>query len=477
MNSIKHFKESFSHLFKGNVGRFMIYLYWALLVLFKDGVAIVFEWISSTIKTPGKKKLFGVLPIALLYGSYLFLSSRAFSGNGLSPLLQLVTFVICFWLSFRIPLILMGGGKIGDFILSIFDSAPADGSGTDDLKQWQRQHGRNLEALKKDIYELFKIYKLYVKTEDKPIQYMYVNEQTSVNPETDEIVFSLSIPLGIAFTEIDKENVRQSILQAFQRYFKKTDTVKLYNSGNTLKIESHTKKEDINLTKSQTLDLISQNEPFQITFGVKKDGGGLIKKELGKNFPKGYPHVLITGTTGSGKSSALNNVIVSLAVGSSPEIMELYLFDPKGTEFSVYAGLPQTKVLVKNNMVQIAEEVIKLYHDMEDTYVRLEDAGVKTPEQYNEKTDGEKMKKKILVIDEIINIIGYLQDEDKDLLKRFKTAIRMISVKGRAAGYLMVIASQRLSAETLDTDIKAQLSKIAFRADSIQDSLNAVDMK
>lgn len=53
----------------------------------------------------------------------------------------------------------------------------------------------------------------------------------------------------------------------------------------------------------------------------------------------------------------------------------------------------------------------------------------------------------------------------------------MLSAKGRAAGYLLVIASQRLSAETLDTDIKSQLSKIAFRAETTMDSMNAIDMK
>lgn len=88
--------------------------------------------------------------------------------------------------------------------------------------------------------------------------------------------------------------------------------------------------------------------------------------------------------------------------------MSLYLFDPKGTEFSPYAKLPHTKVLVKNNILQIAEEVIKLYWEMEKTYEELEIAEVKTPEQYNAKTNGEKMKKKIIVIDEIINIVGYL---------------------------------------------------------------------
>lgn len=301
----------------------------------------------------------------------------------------------------------MKGGKIGDFILSIFDSSNVDEApDSKDLRQWQRINGRKLEQLKKDIYEILKISKLYIKRDDKPTDYMYVRD-TVVTPETDEIVFSLSIPLGIAFTEIDKENVRQNILQAFQRYFSKTDSVKLSNSGNTLKIDSHTKKDTIKLDLDQTLALIEANESFEITLGIKKEGG-IIKKMIGKPYPRGFPHILITGTTGSGKSSALNNIIVTLAANASPEEMALYLFDPKGTEFSAYADLPQTKVLVKNNMMHIAEEIIKLSSEMEDTYVQLEAAGVKTPEQYNAKTRGEKMKIKVLVIDEIINIVGYL---------------------------------------------------------------------
>jgi hypothetical protein len=267
MNSLKHFKEAFSHLFKGNVVRFFIFLYWAMLVLFKDGIAIVFEWLSSTAKAPGKRKVFGLLPIALLYASYLFLSSGFFSGRSpFLPIFQIIAFVLCFWLSIRLPLVLMNGGKIADFILSIFDSSNVDeSSDSKDLRQWQRVNGRKLEQLKKDIYEIFKISKLYIKRDDKPIDYMYVRD-TSVNPETDEIVFSISIPLGIAFTEIDKENVRQNILQAFQRYFNKTDSVKLSNSGNTLKIGSHTEKEEIRLSHDQTISLISKNEPFQVTF-------------------------------------------------------------------------------------------------------------------------------------------------------------------------------------------------------------------
>lgn len=108
---------------------------------------------------------------------------------------------------------------------------------------------------------------------------MYVRD-TAVNPETDEIAFSISIPLGIAFTEIDKENVRQNILQAFQRYFNKTDSIKLSNSGNTLKIASHTKKESIVLTFDNTLALLDGNEPFELTLGITKEGGNTIKKTL-----------------------------------------------------------------------------------------------------------------------------------------------------------------------------------------------------
>lgn len=122
MNSLKHFKEAFAHLFNGNLGRFFLLLYWGMLVLAKDGISIVFEWLKATIQAPGKRKVFGLLPFPLLYASYLFLSSGFFSGNNpFTPLFQIFTFVICFWLSIRLPLILMSGGRIGDFILSIFE--------------------------------------------------------------------------------------------------------------------------------------------------------------------------------------------------------------------------------------------------------------------------------------------------------------------------------------------------------------------
>lgn len=202
-----------------------------------------------------------------------------------------------------------------------------------------------------------------------------------------------------------------------------------------------------------------KNSKSPLTFAVGKDiTGNIILGDLAK-----APHLLIAGTTGSGKSVMLNGIILSLLYKSSPEDVRMILVDPKQVEFRMYEGIPHlltprvlTDVVKASNALQWAVD------EMERRYRIIGDACVKDIGEYNRMESVLTGKKKkmpyiVLIIDEFSD---FMMTSKKDVEDR----IVRLGQKARSAGIHMILATQRPTIESVTGGIKANFpSRIAFK--------------
>ena len=202
-----------------------------------------------------------------------------------------------------------------------------------------------------------------------------------------------------------------------------------------------------------------QSAKSPLAFAVGKDiTGNIIIGDLGK-----APHLLIAGTTGSGKSVMLNGIILSLLYKASPEDVRLILVDPKQVEFKIYEGIPHlltprvlTDVTKASNALQWAVD------EMERRFRLISDACVRDIKEYN-KTEAvlsgkkKKMPYIVIIIDEFSD---FMMTSKKDVEDR----IVRLGQKARAAGIHMILATQRPTIESVTGGIKANFpSRIAFK--------------
>lgn len=196
-----------------------------------------------------------------------------------------------------------------------------------------------------------------------------------------------------------------------------------------------------------------------LSFSVGKDiTGAITVGELNK-----MPHLLIAGTTGSGKSVMLNGIILSLIYKASPEDVKLILVDPKQVEFRIYEGIPHLltpKVLT--DVSKAANALQWAVDEMERRFRLIGDANVRTVEEYNQ-TEAvlNKRKKKlpyiVIIIDEFSDFMMTSKKEVEDKIVR-------IGQKARSAGIHMILATQRPTIECVTGGIKANFpSRIAFK--------------
>ncbi len=217
-----------------------------------------------------------------------------------------------------------------------------------------------------------------------------------------------------------------------------------------------------------------KNSPSPLTIALGKDiQGNVMITRLEK-----MPHLLIAGATGSGKSSCLNSLLISLLYKSSPDDVKLILIDPKRVEFTAYSGLPH--MMIANAITDVAQAInaFKWAHDeMERRYVTLQKKAVKEINEYNnlpEVKEGlePKMTYIVVVVDELANLM-MASKENQKLLEEI---IMAIASKARAAGIHLVLATQRPSVNVITGTIKANLpSRIAFAVTSAQDSRIILD--
>ena len=224
-----------------------------------------------------------------------------------------------------------------------------------------------------------------------------------------------------------------------------------------------------------------------LTIALGKDiAGNPMVADLAK-----MPHLLVAGTTGSGKSVGINATILSLLYKSDPNQVRLILIDPKMLELSIYEGIPHLLAPVVTDMRQAGHALNWGVNEMERRYKLMSKLGVRNLAGYNQKlADAEKREEKIsnpfsLTPDapeplEKLPTIVIIIDELADLMmvvgKKVEELIARIAQKARAAGIHLILATQRPSVDVITGLIKANIpTRIAFQVSSKIDSRTILD--
>ncbi|MBR7178660.1 MAG: DNA translocase FtsK [Oscillospiraceae bacterium] len=206
------------------------------------------------------------------------------------------------------------------------------------------------------------------------------------------------------------------------------------------------------------------------SIAVGKDIGG---KCIVGNIAK-FPHMLIAGTTGSGKSVCMNSIIISLLYKASPEDVKLIMVDPKMVELGIYNGIPHLLIPVVTDPKKAAGSLQWAVTEMMRRYRSMSDAGVRDLESYNSmieggEVEGEKLPQVVVIIDELADLMLVAAKEVEESICR-------IAQMGRAAGIHLIIATQRPSADVITGLMKANIpSRIAFSVASAMESRIILD--
>ncbi len=209
--------------------------------------------------------------------------------------------------------------------------------------------------------------------------------------------------------------------------------------------------------------------------------GKSIMGDIGVCEVNKMPHLLIAGTTGSGKSVCVNGIICSILMRAKPDEVKLIMVDPKVVELSVYNGIPHLLRPVVTDPKQAAIALKKMVDEMERRYSVFSDSKTKNIEGYNayvekenakitdEELKKEKMPYIVIIIDELADLMMVAAKEVEDSILR-------ITQKARAAGMHLIVATQRPSTEVITGLIKANIpSRIAFSVGSGIDSRTILD--
>ncbi|MGN1298698.1 MAG: DNA translocase FtsK [Candidatus Scatovivens sp.] len=213
-----------------------------------------------------------------------------------------------------------------------------------------------------------------------------------------------------------------------------------------------------------------------------EDAKSKLSMALGKNVAgeaviadiSKMPHVLIAGSTGSGKSVCINTLITSIIYKSKPSEVKMVMIDPKVVELSVYNGIPHLLIPVVTDPRKAAGALSWAVQEMENRYRMFAEKGVRDLKGYNETLENEQLEGKM---PQIVIIIDELADLMMVAAKDVEDAICRLAQKARAAGMHLVIATQRPSVDVITGIIKANVpSRIAFAVSSQIDSRTILDM-
>ena len=210
------------------------------------------------------------------------------------------------------------------------------------------------------------------------------------------------------------------------------------------------------------------DSPSKVSFAVGKDISG---RPIVGNIAK-LPHMLIAGTTGSGKSVCTNSLIVSLLYKATPEEVRLIMVDPKMVELSVYNGIPHLLIPVVTDPKKAAGALQWAVSEMMKRYQRFSEVGAKDLASYNNhaRRDGlEPMPQIVVVIDELADLMLVAAKEVEESICR-------VAQMGRASGMHLVIATQSPRADVITGLMKANIpSRIAFAVASSLESRIILD--
>lgn len=246
------------------------------------------------------------------------------------------------------------------------------------------------------------------------------------------------------------------------------------------------KRQSIKL--SEILGSQAYNEAkSQLTLGLGKDiVGNPVVADLAK-----MPHVLVAGTTGSGKSVGINSMILSLLYKAEARDVRLLMIDPKMLEMSVYEGIPHLLAPVVTDMKQAGNGLSWCVAEMERRYKLMSKLGVRNLAGYNNKIDEAKAKEQFLYnpfsltpespeplerLPYIVVVIDELADLMMVVGKKIEELIARLAQKARAAGIHLILATQRPSVDVITGLIKANIpTRISFQVSSKIDSRTILD--
>jgi len=182
------------------------------------------------------------------------------------------------------------------------------------------------------------------------------------------------------------------------------------------------------------------------------------------------PHLLIAGSTGSGKSVGLNGMLVTLLCACSPEDLKLILIDPKRLEFAVYADIAHLLFPIVTNPKQASPVLKWVVQEMEARYELMAEYGARSLSDFNDMVEGDQKKPRIVVvIDELADLMMTTGKDVEGLIAR-------IAQMARAAGIHLIVATQRPSVDVITGLIKVNFpSRISFRVTSKIDSRTILD--
>lgn len=182
------------------------------------------------------------------------------------------------------------------------------------------------------------------------------------------------------------------------------------------------------------------------------------------------PHLLVAGATGSGKSVAINSIILALLYNARPNEVKLAMVDPKMLELSVYEGIPHLITPVVTQPRKAAETLRALVAEMERRYRQLAEKGSKNIDSYNKAVpEAERLPYIVVIVDELADLMVMVQREVEDSIMR-------LAQMARAAGIHLIVATQRPSVDVITGLIKANLpSRISFQVSSKIDSRTILD--
>ncbi|WP_042472037.1 FtsK/SpoIIIE family DNA translocase [Bacillus ndiopicus] len=210
-----------------------------------------------------------------------------------------------------------------------------------------------------------------------------------------------------------------------------------------------------------------------ISFGRDVTGQAMLA-ELNK-----MPHLLVAGSTGSGKSVCINGIIISILMRSAPHEVRMMMIDPKMVELTVYNGIPHLLAPVVTDPRKAAQALQKIVSEMERRYDLFSHTGTRNIEGYNEHIEQHnaanieqqaKLPYIVVIVDELADLMMVASSEVED-------AITRLAQMARAAGIHLIIATQRPSVDVITGIIKANIpSRIAFAVSSAVDSRTILDM-
>ena len=227
-------------------------------------------------------------------------------------------------------------------------------------------------------------------------------------------------------------------------------------------------REAVHLREVLDEDKFKESES-KLTVALGKDAAGEIQlADIAK-----MPHVLIAGSTGSGKSVCINTIITSIIYKAKPSEVKFVMVDPKVVELSVYNGIPHLLIPVVTDPRKAAGALAWAVQEMDNRYNLFANKGVRDLKGYNkaiEKEEGSgKLPQIVIIVDELADLMMVAKGDVED-------AICRLAQKARAAGMHLVIATQRPSVDVITGLIKANVpSRIAFAVSSQVDSRTILD--